>query len=150
MSKPQAIIVDIDGTLMDISARVAAKKPFITTEEDLQFYDLDVPKPQTVKVVNMFLNNGYDVFFCSGRTEIGRIATAKQIIHNVDLFTGTAKNLLMRADGDFRPDDVVKSEMLNEIEKTHEVFLVLDDRDRVVNYWRSQGLTCWQVAEGNF
>lgn len=56
----------------------------------------------------------------------------------------------MRADGDCRGDDVVKAEMLAEIQKTHDVFLVLDDRDRVVNFWRSTGLVCWQVSPGNF
>ena len=149
MNKKKCIIVDIDGTLMDISKRVAAKRPFIVNEEDLHFYDLDVPKPQTAKVVDMFANDGYDIIFCSGRTEIGRIQTAKQIIHALNL-TGSGTQLFMRTDGDCRGDDIVKSEMLAKIQETHDVFLVLDDRDRVVNFWRSQGLVCWQVAPGAF
>jgi hydroxymethylpyrimidine pyrophosphatase-like HAD family hydrolase len=149
MKKKKCIIIDIDGTLMDISKRVAANRPFIVKEEDLNFYDLDETKPQTAKVVEMFANDGYDIIFCSGRTEIGRIQTAKQIINSVSL-TGSGTQLFMRADGDQRGDDVVKSEMLTKIQETHDVFLVLDDRDRVVNFWRSIGLVCWQVAPGNF
>jgi hypothetical protein len=30
------------------------------------------------------------------------------------------------------------------------VRLVLDDRNSVVKMWRSLGLECWQVAEGDF
>lgn len=59
--------------------------------------------------------------------------------------------LYMRAEGDHRPDWVVKKELfLNEICKKYDVKLVIDDRQQVVDMWRSLGLTCFQVAEGNF
>ena len=32
----------------------------------------------------------------------------------------------------------------------NKIFCVLDDRDRVVKMWRDLGLTCFQVAQGNF
>lgn len=32
----------------------------------------------------------------------------------------------------------------------YRVLVVLDDRKQVVDMWRSLGLTCLQVAEGNF
>ena len=31
-----------------------------------------------------------------------------------------------------------------------DVFLVVDDRNKVVDMWRSLGLTVFQVAEGDF
>jgi hypothetical protein len=31
-----------------------------------------------------------------------------------------------------------------------DVVAVFDDRDKVVNMWRENGLTCMQVAYGNF
>ena len=31
-----------------------------------------------------------------------------------------------------------------------DVFLVVDDRQKVVNMWRDLGLTCVQVAPGDF
>lgn len=151
MNKRKCIIVDIDGTFMDISKRIAIKKPFITKEEDLDFYDLDTPKIQTTEVIHMFLEKGYDVIFCSGRTEIGRKKTNNQLLDNISYgWFSNNINLLMRVNGDQRSDDIIKSEMLAKIQETHDVFLVLDDRDRVVNYWRSVGLVCWQVSPGNF
>jgi hypothetical protein len=43
--------------------------------------------------------------------------------------------------------------MLNEILKTVDksnILYAVDDRQRVVDMWRSNGITCLQVAEGNF
>jgi hypothetical protein len=57
----------------------------------------------------------------------------------------------MREAGDHRPDWIVKKEIYNNlISKEFDVKLVFDDRQQVVDMWRSIGLTCFQVAEGNF
>jgi hypothetical protein len=59
--------------------------------------------------------------------------------------------LVMRKHEDNRPDNVVKLEIFNQLYRDEfNVKLVLDDRDQVVRMWRSLGLTCLQVAEGNF
>ena len=57
--------------------------------------------------------------------------------------------MYMRKDGDFRQDARVKLEFLTNIrDEFEDIFLVLDDRDSVVEMWREQGLTCLQVQEG--
>ena len=57
----------------------------------------------------------------------------------------------MRQNSDRRPDDVIKAEIYETcIEPYYNVLYVFDDRDRVVKMWREKGLTCLQVAEGNF
>jgi len=48
------------------------------------------------------------------------------------------------------PDDILKKEMLDRFVDKKSVFLVVDDRQKVVDMWRKEGLTCFQVAEGNF
>ena len=59
--------------------------------------------------------------------------------------------LLMRPEGDKRRDDLVKRELYDQhIKDKYNVLFVLDDRDRVVAMWRSLGLTCLQVALGDF
>ena len=50
----------------------------------------------------------------------------------------------------FTPDWVLKKDMLDEHVDINDVFLVFDDRDRVVKLWRSLGLTTFQVADGDF
>ena len=63
--------------------------------------------------------------------------------------------LLMRSDGDNRSDYIVKKEIYEQnIRDWQDVLFVLDDRNSkkcpVVDMWREQGLTCFQVAEGDF
>ncbi|WP_442934833.1 phosphatase domain-containing protein [Nitrincola sp. A-D6] len=46
---------------------------------------------------------------------------------------------------------MVKSRLLEQIRASgYNPWLVLDDRDSVVNQWRTLGLTCLQCAPGDF
>ena len=57
----------------------------------------------------------------------------------------------MRADGDFRKDSEVKTEIYQRnIEQRWDVEFVLDDRNQTVRAWRTLGLKCLQVSEGDF
>ena len=59
--------------------------------------------------------------------------------------------LHMRNADDYRPDDEIKEEFYhNIIDGRFIVDFVLDDRNQVVRKWRELGLTCLQVADGNF
>jgi len=50
-----------------------------------------------------------------------------------------------------RKDVIIKQEIYEEhIKDKYDVLFVMDDRNQVVEFWRSIGLTCFQVAEGNF
>ena len=51
----------------------------------------------------------------------------------------------------FKPDDKLKEDWLNELfPNKSDIFAVFDDRNKVVDMWRRNGLTCFQVADGNF
>lgn len=61
----------------------------------------------------------------------------------------------MRKQGDFRPDDVVKPELLNNFLEESKlgkdvIQIVFEDRNSMVKKWREMGLTVAQVAEGDF
>jgi hypothetical protein len=57
----------------------------------------------------------------------------------------------MRKTGDHRKDYVVKKEIHRKLIKPkYEVLFVLEDRNQAVNMWRQEGLTCLQVAPGDF
>ena len=57
----------------------------------------------------------------------------------------------MRSDSDYTPDDELKSRFLDRmIEDGYFPTMAFDDRQRVVDMFRSRGLTVFQVAEGNF
>jgi hypothetical protein len=50
------------------------------------------------------------------------------------------------------PDDVLKHGWLRMMRRTRhgDPFIVFDDRQKVVDMWRSEGVTCCQVAPGDF
>lgn len=55
--------------------------------------------------------------------------------------------LRMRPEGDYRPDTEIKADWIREHGKPH---LAFDDRDKVVKWWRAQGVTCFQVRESRY
>jgi hypothetical protein len=58
--------------------------------------------------------------------------------------------LFMRNEGDFRSDVDVKRDMYEKYLKGHNIELVLEDRDKLVEFWRSVGLPCLQVGKGEY
>lgn len=103
-------------------------------------------------VQSIGFDSSFDVIFCSGRPSNYRGATMswlKRYIYPSDYIDDIP--LYMRTAGDRRPDDVVKEELLERIRKDgYEPFLVFDDRQRVVDMWRRNGIQCCQVAPGDF
>ena len=50
----------------------------------------------------------------------------------------------------FVSDEILKKDMLVKHLDINDIFMVVDDRQKVVDMWRSLGLICFQVAEGKF
>ena len=51
----------------------------------------------------------------------------------------------------FMPDDKLKQMWLDQLfTDKSDIVCVFDDRQKVVDMWRSHGLTCMQVAPGDF
>lgn len=145
MTKRKAIIVDIDGTV----AIRGDRSPYDMTRvgEDTP----NQPVIELVRTLHLSLTSGIArpgrVIFVSGRMETARYQTEEWL----DEHYGYTFVLHMRPDSDKRPDDVIKEEIYRtKIEPIYDVLWVIDDRNRVVRKWREMGLTCLQVAEGDF
>jgi predicted kinase len=139
--KPIAVIVDIDGTV----ALMDGKR----TPHEYDKVSLDSPNWPVINLVKMMRTVGHEILFTSGRKDSCRDDTV-QWLKDYVFFDGGFR-LVMRKHEDNRPDNVVKLEIFNQLYRDEfNVKLVLDDRDQVVRMWRSLGLTCLQVAEGNF
>ncbi len=141
-----AVIFDIDGTLANVEHR-RDKLP----DWDAFFSGMvnDTAVDDIVWLYNS-LKTGVksNVFFCTGRPEKYRGETTQWLVENVE-YKMANRTLLMRADGDFRSDVIVKREMLAEIQADgYNVRLVIDDRKSVVDMWRAEGITCLQCAPG--
>lgn len=142
----KAVIFDLDGTLCDITHRLHhiqnGKRDY-----DQFFKDCskDTPKPMVIKLMQDFVSLGYAVLICSGRSDVVREETAEWL----DKYGAKYHHqLLMRKEGDHTPDDKLKSEMLDLIyDMGYEVQYVVEDRQRVVDMWRSRGLTTLQIDQ---
>jgi predicted kinase len=153
---PEAIIVDLDGTM----AIIGDRSPYAGHE-----CAVDTINEPVATLVNEWSYTGPDedrrhVIFCSGRagTPAAREATLTWLEKHGFKIDGRTRHLFMRPqflpDGktkDDRKDAIIKDEIYRaEIEGKYNIAFVLDDRNQVVEYWRSIGLTCLQVAPGDF
>lgn len=140
--KPKAIICDVDGTV----ALRGSRGPY-----DLTRVSEDKPNLFVISAVfGAWMVTGYQLIFTSGREEIALHDTREWLESE---FCGTGFLLLMRGIGDQRPDDAVKQEMLDKISETYDVFGAFDDRNRVVDMWRRNGIPTMQVCsreDGDF
>ena len=136
---PSAVMVDIDGTV----ALLGGRSPY-----DESLVHLDRPNAAVITAVRAMHAAGHEIVFCSGRTEGCRSATEAWLAEHVNV---AYAGLFMRARGDQRKDSVVKQEIFDQrIRDRWHVVAVFDDRQQVVDAWRSLGLTVFQVAPGDF
>jgi predicted kinase len=136
-----AIISDLDGTLALFAGK---RSPYDAKDCDL----IDDPNPQVIDTIKLYYNDGNQIIFCSGREDKYEPETRRFIEKHLP---GMTYHLFMRKSNDMRKDSIIKEEIYrNNIEGKYFVKLVLDDRNQVVELWRSLGLVCFQVAPGNF
>ena len=142
----EIVIFDIDGTLADVSERIhhVRQKPknwnafFQGMAQDKTIHSM-------VRLCNILYASGIRIILCSGRSEEHRPETVEWLAqHGVNYH-----ELLLRRDGDRRTDVVVKREILAGLDKS-KILFVVEDRSRVVEMWRSEGLVCLQCAPGEF
>lgn len=158
-----AYIFDIDGTLADCSHRLHYILPpegaihFNIEELDWQpdwesFYNEcvnDKVIQPVADLLNIIQNSGEEIIFVTGRSDKYMEQTLEWICDKVIHKNTTI--LFMRKDGDHREDCVVKKEIYEEdIKPYFNVLGVFEDRTQCVKMWRSLGLTCYQVAEGDY
>ena len=158
----KAYIFDIDGTLADLTHRLHfirdGKKDWASFKH---FCYADKPITHMVDLARTLYwaaragesHQQYDdprwaIVLMSGRNECQRAATHEWLQQVACL---PYNSLFMRADGDFRDDGIVKQELLQQVRTMgFDPIMAFDDRSRVVNMWRANGVPCAQVAEGDF
>ncbi len=134
---PDAIIVDVDGTL----AIMGDRSPY-----DVSRCDLDLPNKPVLETVLKW-QSSTNIIILSGRTDDGQEKTEKWL-HQYGV---KYEHIYMRRTGDMRKDSTVKKEIYYSfIRDRYNISFILDDRQQVVDMWRSLGLTVFQVAEGDF
>ena len=170
MKNKKTVIFDLDGTLANIDVR-REKSLKINGKLDWEIFaapssilDWDEPNLPVIKMAQLFKADGFNIVIFSGRNDRGFVATK----HWLTKFNVPFDLLVMRPDkfkanswpiadgnpatGDMRfmPDEILKKKMLDTFVDINDVFLVVDDRQKVVDMWRDLGLNTFQVAPGDF
>ena len=134
------VIFDIDGTIADLTRRLH----YITTKPKNwpafnKAISNDKPIWQVIEVLFSLKNDGWRIIFCSGRSEDSRQDTIDWLVDYG--IWDKVSGLYMRKSKDYRSDDIIKEELLNQILKDgYNPLMVFDDRKRVVEMWRRRGL----------
>jgi hypothetical protein len=150
-NKRQAIIVDIDGTV----AHMKDRGPFDEHLVSQDTFDVSVGH-----MVHSAADQGCAIIFMSGRTTACYDDTEQWLLKHMPWLDGADGHdrgfdwdLLMRREVEDRgrPDDDVKYDLfMRNVAPYYNVLYSIDDRDKVVKMWREIGLTCAQVAYGDF
>lgn len=137
-------VFDLDGTLCDVSHR---RQWVATNPKNWDAWNAgiseDKPNMPVLSALHL-LGDVYAIVLVSGRGSEYRTQTEEWLEkHNVHY-----SELFMRVAGDFRPDDEVKAELADEVEKTYKIVGVFDDRKKVVDMWIKRGIFVFDVAQG--
>ena len=166
----KTVIFDLDGTLANIDTRRnMSMKPNGKLDWDIfadhsSILNWDVPNMPVIKMAQLFKDDGFRIVIFSGRNDRGFDATVQWLNNNhvpFDLLVMRPDKFKDKswpiADGNpatpdmrFMPDEILKKKMLDTFVDINDVFLVVDDRDKVVKMWRDLGLNTFQVAPGDF
>lgn len=151
------ILCDIDGTAANINHRrhlVEKKKEGKKVDWPQFFKEMvnDTPNAWCQKLLHALVVDGHKIIFVSGRPENYRTETELWLGKYYTLaFTG---ELYMRPAGNHEQDNIIKERIFNDYfvasGSDKEIMLVIDDRQQVVDMWRSKGLTVLQCDEGAF
>ncbi len=157
MGKP-LYIFDIDGTLAKIDHRLYLLDQENNPNKWKEFYEAcyrDEPNKPIIRIMDSLKLLGADVILFSGRSEDVRQQTIYWLVKHTSFSIVDLEKpgvLTMRPAGDYTPDNELKESWFNNmlLDDVDRIAAVFDDRDRVVNMWRYNKLTCLQVGKGNF
>ena len=135
---PNAVIVDIDGTI----ALMKNRGPF-----DWDKVDRDLPNEPVIAVIKDYAERGYSILLVSGRDEESRDLTQEWLrFYNIPW-----TELYMRPQGSFEKDTRIKNSIFsNHIDGKYNVIAVFDDRLSVLQMWHKLGLYTFNVNQGNY
>lgn len=140
-NKPKCVIFDIDGTLAHMKKN--GRGPY-----DWHRVGEDIVDTHVAKILKLYQDSGeYVIILLSGRDSVCRPETTKWLQENniyYDL-------LFMRPEKNQEKDSKIKRQIFEQLIRDHfAVDVIYDDRQQVVDMWRSLGLKCLQVAPGYF
>lgn len=140
------VICDIDGTIADTSRREHLVPDWDAFHADMEN---DPPFLDTIQLLS-HLSGNYRVLMLTGRPEKYRTPTIRWLKRH-EIY----HELVMRPDSDFNKAPILKWNILCERFGGDEgvlgnVFMVIDDQDKIVEHFRNKGLFVIQPRIGSY
>lgn len=142
------LFCDIDGTIADLKHR----RVFVETKPKNwpafeKTMHLDEPIQPIIDAVRTLYDAGWDIVMCTGRGAQKKDVTEEWLADNGVPYHA----IYTRAFKDYRRDDIIKAELLEQARADgYDPDVVFDDRNQVVAMWRANNVPCVQVAFGDF
>lgn len=162
MRRLDTIILDLDGTLSDHEWRLHHVKGKNKNEKDWDAFYTGVQYDEPIKDMcalvhavkamydKMALSTGSPklrVIVVTGRSEVCRSGTLEWLESVFDKEYN--QDVRMRQEGDHRPDNLVKRDLISDIDPNR-VWFVLEDRHQVAEMYRERGFRVLHVENGDF
>jgi phosphoglycolate phosphatase-like HAD superfamily hydrolase len=139
------VVFDLDGTLALTEHR---EHHLRKTPKDWDAFFAacvdDTPCLPLLVTANLLTMSGHRTAIWTGRSCVVATQTVAWMAQH-GLHVG---EMIMRLENDHRPDTELKGEWLSHEETPPD--LVFEDRASMVDWWRSKGILCAQVAPGRF
>lgn len=146
----EVVVCDLDGTLCDVEHRRHLVRGEGKKDWD-SFFSLipsDTLIESTLNMLNREYHEGKKIILVSARPEKYRDSTEAWLQRYLSWNNFKYETLIMREDGDTRPDTMVKSDIFNKYLKHLNIIRVYDDRPSVIRMWRELGLEVIDVGNG--
>jgi FMN phosphatase YigB (HAD superfamily) len=147
----RVVVVDLDGTLCNAKHREHLAQSGLWDDFHALLVE-DEPNSDVKEFCEIYgFKWDVQIVFCTGRNDRWRNETLNWLSkHRI-----YADDLLMRPDGNYDSDTVIKPKMLcqwlaDNCLKESDVMVILEDRDKMVDCWRNLGFNCWQVRASGY
>jgi acid phosphatase class B len=155
-----AVIIDLDGCLVNNNLRIQLfymSNRYEDFESKDAFWDevfkdtdiKDTPNDWCMQIVDKFAMAGYKIIFMTGRgeSESTKAATMRWLLNYVNL-SPTEYELIMRPNGDNRPDEQVKLDILTtKVFPRYNVLFAIDDKKANIDLFRHWGIPALHCAD---
>ena len=140
---PNAIMADLDGTLALFGDKNPYERDFIN----------DIVNKPVKQIIDNYLSDDQplnNLIIFSGRSDRFKEET-KQWLDKYGIYPNIFEMRTAEEEKAQIKDVKVKQRLFDTfVRGKYNIDFVLDDRNSVVEFWRSLGLTCLQVQDGNF
>src|SRR5579883_2656195 len=143
--KKDTVVFDLDGTIANIDHRThLVKRPNAQWDKFFSECVNDKPNQWCIDLLLTMGRAGYDIKIVSARSRQVQRETREWLMSHIPCEIPW-ELCMLRAPGEYTPDTVLKKAWLDGFDKDRILFVV-DDRRRVVDMWRENGLVCLQCS----